>query len=156
MNRRTRKLSRFQPSSFKIVRKHTHRLAVPRRKSSPLNYETIHQTPPNMQQMMTVVTNPAPTLSPVVIVENSLAELCVPVPADGSPLLIPPLSFVSGPPTWSRRLTWKISVALICSPTPVLSSYSASVHRRPQASSGPVHACAALSAEALNIGMIRS
>jgi hypothetical protein len=64
-------------------------------------YATIHHAPPITPIRTIVVRNPAPTLSPVVMSfgfkPTGLSS--PPVPAEGSPALIPPLSAVTGPGT---------------------------------------------------------
>ena len=81
-----------------------------------------------------------------------------PLPAEGSPLEVPPVEFDNGPLARATRLLCMTSRALICSPTPYCPSHPGTHHFVPHVtpSEPPEHDCAAASAEVRKSGMIVS
>lgn len=121
-----------------------------------------HPAQPMKTTSISVVKIPAPARSPAVIgsvyAEGSGLAPGPPTPADGSPLLVPPVELVTGGATLVIRFDWNTSIALICSPMPLLPSHFSSVHFNPQLVPlfPPVHVFAAARAEARSFGMMWS
>lgn len=119
-----------------------------------------HPAQPMKTTSTNVVKIPAPARSPAVIgsvyVDGSGLAPLLPDPADGFPLLVPPVELVTGGGTLVIRFDWNTSMALICSPTPLLPSHFSSVHFKPQLVPlfPPVQVFAAARAEARSFGMM--
>src|SRR2546421_1762466 len=65
---------------------------------------TIHHPAPMQPMVINVVTMPAPTLLAVVTIQGALGlSAAAPLPAAGSPLLVPPVLFVVGGSTFATR-----------------------------------------------------
>ena len=113
------------------------------------------------------VKNPAATLSPVVttlVASTSPAELGILLPAEGLPVLVPPVLFVTGMTAcdvFSLGIViiadWIAPRALICCPTPVVPSYVApAVHLKPhtEPEAPPSHCDAAATADFSSNGVM--
>jgi len=118
----------------------------------------IHQLIPPSAAHEKSAKNHAPTLSPVVMmISGSPAAGVPPVPAEGSPLLVPPESAVRGGVEFATSRDWMTSNADICWPTPLVPSHTASlVHLRPHVTPlvPPLHCWAAALAEAVSFTMV--
>lgn len=110
-----------------------------------------HAHPPSNATKISAVKIPAPALSAPVadLLFNPLVPK-LPLPAFGSPLLVPPVELVTGGPTLPICVDMMTSRAAICCPTPLLPSQTAPLdHFSPQARplSPPEHCNAAAVAE---------
>lgn len=125
------------------------------------NSSVMNKLPPIAPIRTKKVKIPAPTRSPLVMgafaaVSGMFFVAANALPAFGSPILVPPVAFVTGAAIWCVVFSiliieaYSTPTALICCPIPVFPSNSASpVHLKPHAvfDEPPLQACAA--AEAL-------
>ena len=126
---------------------------------------TNHTDPPIQPAKKIPVKIPAPARSPVVIGFSggglSLPlplPLLLPVPAFGSPLLVPPVVEVLGPACLAplNKLAERTLRALVCCSSPELPSHLFPYHRCPQSlpSLPPEHVVAAACAELFSLAVI--
>lgn len=121
----------------------------------------IHHVEPRRPPSTSAVRIPAPALSAMVTCLVSTASNSTvragPVPALGFPLLVPPLSAVTGAATFEIRFDWITLSADICSPIPIRPSHVAVFHVLPHVVpplGAPEHCFAAPCADALSLGMM--
>lgn len=128
----------------------------------PAQNLTSQYVKPNNSPNTIAVKIPAPTLSPVVVGSVCDRSRAFPLPADGSPLLVPPVVEVKGGTAIVIRLDCSTSITDKCSPSPPViipngePSYLLSTHARPQVkpSGAPVQVAAAAFALAWSLGRI--
>lgn len=122
----------------------------------------IQKMVPHKDINTSAVKMPAPALSPVVIFMLALGSstkigLSPDEPADGFPLLVPPVLAVNGGGTLVIKLAWITLNADICSPTPCFPSQVDEYHVRPQVIplEPPEHCAAAPLAQVCNLGTMK-